>query len=407
MASTSMFKSPRNEGKAARRLSAAIARALSCCLRAAPARPHGLVAVGACLTLCIQLAPGTENSKLGLLYNSLLAEPSKPVFVAFEREILVPKRPPKEKMLRLPDGREMRLNVPDKDFFAFFALGQAFIISYSGKSVVTNLESLLLADELTGFDGDDYWSLSLNHPITFGSHSGPAKSINRLKIIPKTDMGGYSEEAEPPPGANIMWLAAEGYSVAQLGCRYRLRHAPVLHGELMSLDVDDARQRNLTGRILSFAGTTPTEIEYTSMLPGTVTRVELDPQRELMVITQRAAMGTERVLSRISYRLCSASLIEPEAATKAKLSWRAYYSSAGELRTIVSSNRVQHLAAVTNQHLILGPALVHPPLAANMRLGTPRRFVVIAVIGVISAGALWLSARRTGLPKSKKEANEE
>jgi hypothetical protein len=373
-----------------RRLSSATGTPSLSFLHRKPPLRNRLLLAGFLFIVVAPQAPAAGESKLGTLYTAFLGDPAKPIFVAFERDIQVPQRPSGDKMQRLPDGRIVRITTPAKDYFALLAVKDLFIISYSQKPVVTNLESLTLADELNGFDGDEYWTLSLNHPITLGTTIHGPKAVNRLTIVPKADMRS-EDHNQPSSGASIKWLAAEGYAVARFGCRYPIMKSPVLRGRTLNMEVKDGERSLISGTILSYSGALPREIEYASMVPGTVTTVELDEQQDTLLVTHKSPGSVGGILSQTTFRVLS--VMQPQAEAMPMLTWRSYHRAGGELRTVVSSNRSDYMASISNTNLILGNSVTRPARSENAASGALKQTVIILVLACSTIGALWLLAK--------------
>ena len=208
-------------------------------------RPFGsLLCLARLVSLCSVasfLTPSAFATEglLAKLYRQFLSDGNPEVFVAFERETLVPKFPTGSQEIRLKNGSTVKLQLQEhRDYFTYSRFGTNFIISFSQKNILTNETDLSKADGLSGFDGSYFWSLSLNNPIRFvprgqaqtGSVAA-AQLFNRLTLVPQTEavreQGQFQSDAKL---AAITGLEAECLSVVQFGSTSPLQTPPQTTG---------------------------------------------------------------------------------------------------------------------------------------------------------------------------------
>lgn len=366
-----------------------------------------------CATLCtLSLAVVSSRSaedKLASLYNLFFAEPEKPVFVAFEREIRVPQRPKGQEPHVLPDGRMIWLITPESDFSGFFKSGRAFVVSYAQKPVATNLDTLALADELCGFNGTEYWRLTLNKPARFGKpvFSADSKtvvdSINILTVIQKTHEQTQRASPGMSPHSHVMGVAAEGLTVTQFGCPYPVRKAPTIHGDSLLIEVElSTTNAVLTGRMYEVESGLPRRIEYSQRQIGETIVVELNPENDTMVLTRRAGSNDGPVLCQIGYRLLSVYSPVGEDEMPQIVSYQRYLAGAGPVQAFVKSNAATYIGKLgTNGSVELEARLAeHRGPAAPVSRGVIRA-ILLGISLAPAAGAAWLLLIRGRIKRNR------
>jgi hypothetical protein len=305
--------------------------------------------------VCLMLNTNSSYAgQLETLYNAFLAGPAQPVFVAFDREILVPKREYQDKEVRLSDGRVIRMRTPSKDFFGMLKADERMLLSYSLAFKVTSVDTFNQADTLQGFDGNEYWSLSLNNPIkmlsakTGGGIVQTNQSLNRLRIVPRSevsaDLGGTTPYI---PTANLVGLLDEGLLVSQFGCSRTLERAPTTStGGWLQLNVKGstgpirAKKSNLASNGL------PKSIEYPSPTGKGSILVELSQEEDTITIT-RGSGG--RVYTKIIYHIIAAYQPQSPRDLTPLFSWKAYQKDAGPVKVTLRTNHSDFASEIADE----------------------------------------------------------
>lgn len=362
--------------------------------------------IGAGLLLNTNIYAGQLSS----LYDAFIAGPSQPVFVAFEREILVPKRAPQDKETRLSDGRVIRMKTPGKDYFGFLRADERMLLSYSLTVEVTNIDSFAHADTLQGFDGNEYWSLSLNYPIQMlsarsrGGTVQTNKALNRLRIVPRSelsaDVGGATQYI---PTVNIVELLHEGLLVSQFGCSRPLEGAPTSTDSWLQLSAEGsrepirARQSNLSPNGL------PKTIEYPSASGYDDMLVELSQEDNTLTITRRAR---GRVYLKILYHILAVYQPQSPLNVSPLFSWKTYQGDAGPLEITLRTNHSDFVAGIGKDGEVEKKRALPTSVAfANVRgRGTSvRRSLVLGCLALITTIAMAFLFRSVSKQKAKPE----
>lgn len=331
---------------------------------------------------------------LAKLYRQFLSDGNPEVFVAFERETLVPKFPTGSQEIRLKNGSTVKLQLQEhRDYFTYSRFGTNFIISFSQKNILTNETDLSKADGLSGFDGSYFWSLSLNNPIRFvprgqaqtGSVAA-AQLFNRLTLVPQTEavreQGQFQSDAKL---AAITGLEAECLSVVQFGSTSPLQTPPQTTDSYLVLAnaSGHTRRARLVGSTFS-----PAEINYTET-ESAMAAVLLDYGTDTLTIT-RSTPQDGKIFFQARYRIF-AFRVPPERHGQAFFSWLSYKGGAGN----VVANLVTNGATVSLDFKDLvtfqpGRVLVEPTLVNAKRASA--KYVIYFLFASVTASAailLW------------------
>jgi hypothetical protein len=331
---------------------------------------------------------------LAKLYSQFLSDANPEVFVAFERETLVPKFPTGGQEIRLKNGSTVKLQLQEhRDYFTFSRFGSNFIISFSQKNMLTNETDLSKAEGLSGFDGTYYWSLSLDSPIRFvprgaaqtGSAAG-SQLFNRLTLVPQTEalrqQGQFQSDAKL---AAIKGLEAECLSVVQFGSTSPLQTPPQTADSCLVLTDASGQTRRapLVGSRFS-----PVEINYTESESARAA-VLLDYGADTLTIT-RSSHRDGKIFFQARYRIF-AFRVSPERHGQALFSWQSYKGGAGN----VVANLVTNGATVALDFKDLlafqpGRVLVRPTMMNAKRVRS--KYGIYFLFGLVTASAailLW------------------
>lgn len=363
--------------------------------------------------VCLMLnANSSDAGQLETLYNAFLAGPGQPVFVAFDREILVPKREFQDKEIRLSDGRVIRMRTPSKDFFGMLKVDDRILLSYSLTFKVTSVDTFNQADTLQGFDGNEYWSLSLNNPIkmlsaeTRGGIVQTNQRLNRLRIVPRSevssDLGGTTPYI---PTANLVGLLGEGLLVSQLGCSRTLERAPTSTGSWLLLSVEGstepirAKESNLAPNGL------PKTIEYPSPTGKGSILVELSQEENTITITRRSG---ERDYTKILYHILAAYQPQIPRDLTPLFSWKAYQRDAGPVKVTLRTNHSDFAAEIADEaKLEVKRPLPTSVAFANLQhqgVGV-RRTLVLGSLALLTTVASVFLFRSLKTPNKTRERN--
>jgi hypothetical protein len=338
-----------------------------------------------------------RESLLSNMYRQFLADANSEVFVAFERETLVPKFPSGGQEIKLKNGSTVRLQLEEhRDYFTFSRSGSNFIISYSQNRAVTNESDLLKAEGLSGFDGDFYWSLSLDHPLKV-SPRGPAqdgsmpapKSSNRLTLVPEAEamhkQGQFQSDAKL---AAIRGLEAECLSVVQFGRTKQLQARPeVADSTLVLTDADgQIRRASLMGSQFN-----PAALKYIES-ESTKAEATLDYGADTLTIT-RSSSRDGKIYFQARYRICA--LRSPsEHHGQAFFSWQSYREGAGSvIATLMTNGATVALDVRDGQAFQPGRVLVQPLPVLKPPVPKYPIYLLFALTTVSACLLLWQLTR--------------
>lgn len=321
------------------------------------------------------------------LYSAFLSNGGCDVFVSIERETLLPKREGGIREVRLPNGGMATINLWTKDYLAICKHGSNFICAYSSKKPIQALEQIGESEELLGFDGEYYWSLALNKPVTlrFGNTNGvsdmPATvSFNPLTIIPRS-------EASRPAGqfqtniklATILGLAAEGLSVLQFGLKSARPESPGIskNPDRVTIGPDILQ---VDGDIMK-----PIALRHRELDSKSEVTVRLDYAEDIITVL-RASQAKPYFEAR--YRLLQVKPIAPLQA--AFFSWRTHKEQAGNTINMLVTNGMTVEAIFTNNAVETGAVMDRP---VNAQSGVKSKSVIWVLFGMATLAAVLLARR--------------
>jgi hypothetical protein len=354
------------------------------------ARPVSLCLMVSFLTSSAFAAEGL----LATMYRQFLADGSPEVFVAFERETLVPRFPTGSQEIRPSNASTVRLQLQEhRDYFTFSRFGTNFIISYSEKHMLTNETDLTKADGLSGFDGAYYWSLSLDNPIRFIPKEqpetgpvAPGQLFNRLTLVPRTEAvhqeGQFRSAAKL---AAITGLKAECLSVIQCGFPGPLE-TPLHTADSYLVLTNGSGQAQRARLVGSPFG--PTEISFMESEAAKV-GATLDYDADTLTVTRSTPMDG-KIFFQARYRIF-AFRVPSERHDQAFFSWSSYKRSAGN----VVANLVTNGATVSLEFKDMltfqpGHVLVQPTTLKGRQAGP--KYVIYLLFALVTASAgilLW------------------
>jgi hypothetical protein len=320
---------------------------------------------------------GAQEGKVAEICSHFLGGTNSSGLIAFTREITFP-RPP-------PGGFP-------RQYFTYCWTGDTFIIAYSGTRAATNVADLVSADKLYGFDGDAYWSLTLNYPsrTTVGKDDAvplpPARVANSLLVISKDEVGKErGQYVSPPALGGILALAEECRGIIQLGFPRNSAGAPVISGRAISL------QGAGRGAAAEFVGRPdrPEKIEHS----GPPRRsVGLDYANELMLFT--GLQGTNSVrISEVRYHIL---LVQDAVAATDTFSWQTYNASAGPVVGQVVQDGATRRARVLSNNALAPGAVITParPIRGGRAKSSPILLVtLVALVGAAPPLLIYLRRR--------------
>jgi hypothetical protein len=308
-------------------------------------------------------------------------------FVSFTRHWIYPAATINETKITQNDGTTIEFFPLDNDYYAFMRKDPYFLIAHSVSNAILSPNDLLKADSLSGFDGEYYWSLSLNKPLgsideTKGDNGEikqeRAFSFNRLELIP-------AKEGQRNPGAVASQLdyVRELTSVAQLGYPELINPEILTSGQWLTV------QPRLGGKILAkMIGTTnrPHRIEYSMSDPQLGLASNLDYSKN--TITLHQTKENHRI-SEVEYKILSVNL--PDLNANSNLfSWRRYKDAAGDLVSMMTeNNNTYQIKILTNGNIKQGIT----PIYQGNNPSQGRKWGILGGLMVLSFSSAFLIQR--------------
>ncbi len=345
------------------------------------------------LILLAGLSIRADDGRLGHLYLRFLANDGNSLgFVAFSRELVFPQQ---RRPATTNYGSYQTIGDSRFWYYAYCWEGQKYVIALSKRNVVSNVTELGSADSLEGFDGQFYWSLTLNYP-TRSYREGKdhvfdtlVEAHNSLDLIPKDEPAWEkANSVRDPMVAALNERIAECRRVTQFGCSYLLAQSPRIKENTLILKAAELPTNVLNGEILvEITGSTsrPQTLSYSGgpphgMPPAFI--VSNDYARDTMTIDRLSVRGTQKAFE-VRYGLL-ASEIPTAAALDSLFSWRTYVTNFGEVVAEIVTNGVTR--GIDPSLLQAGQ---HPSKPKPVGKMPPKAFVVL-FFGVTIVGAALL-----------------
>lgn len=337
---------------------------------------YALPTILACTTLtCLGQ---TNDGRLLDLYHGFVRDANCHAFVCFERERVIPKPASESRVFKI-DGTHTGKILPQSpvDYFELCQNDTTFLVAYSAKGPVTNLYGSNIIEQLYGFDGGQYWSLSLNLPVRT-----PTGSFNRLTVIPSREAAQTQKHFR----SDIHFITVqetdkECLRVMQMGCPKPLRSAPRFLDDRLDLG-------SSTGiNDVSYVGSPddPTEIDYIDAYNNR-TSAFLDYGANLLTI-RKSHSGT--VFSEFRYRILETGK-QPESQSKELCSWQTYRKTAGNLiGTLITNGATIKLEIDQSGTIKPTYTLVRPEPVKTMPFERKSRMLTIYILFIVAtAGAV-------------------
>ena len=268
--------------------------------------------------------------------------------------------------------------------------GSNYIAADSKRGPATNVEALAAADYLYGFDGRDYWymTLSLDYQVSAPDQPngtpafrGKGQAKYKLTILPKAEVDADRKQGRDiPQNFHIVErYDLERERLTQFGFESPLDGLPQIQGaRLVATEIiPQGGRRKMT---LDITGPP----ERPEMLTGNASNsepynVSLDYEHEGMEIDELSKYGPIPVtVSR--YRILAWNTNAPPTKS-AIYSWRNYQPGAPGVDSIIITNGVDHkVVASGNGQVVVGRALGPPPPLASP---WPRIQIVIGIVLVL------------------------
>jgi hypothetical protein len=364
---------------------------------------HRLYSLLCCIGLISPLKVVAADDMVDHLYDGLLKNNNSYTFVCFERQIVIPAPPPAGKAYVSPNGAQIIAPQATTQYVAFCREGARFITAFSQGRRLQKPTDLTLADTLTGFDGSNYWRLTLNNPIQLRSPAQmtnlgtpPTLSYNSLTIIPNTEVVRQNSDVKPTYQLlGIRGFMRECLSVIQLGFdRDLLSVRPIDVGTL------GFHSTSNTGPVfvhLLGEAARPNELRY-SPSSGSTTTAILDHRNNILRI-QRSFNG--RLSFDARYHLlavgpASFTIVDP-------YSWQTYKNSATNLQPTLVVDGSSFEARITESNSIIVGAMLHAPVtpAKTRSVGLARAVVLSMFIALtIAAGIMCTKSFRGGTDRT-------
>jgi hypothetical protein len=352
---------------------------------------HRLYSLLCCIGLISPLKVVAADDMVDHLYDGLLKNNNSCTFVCFERQIVIPASPPAGKTYVSPNGAQIITPQATPQYVAFCREGSRFITAFSQGRRLEKPSDLTLADTLTGFDGSNYWRLTLNSPIQLRSpaqmtnlDAPPTLSYNNLTIIPNTEVGRPDSDVKPTYQLlGIRGFMMECLSVVQLGFdRDLLSVRPIGVGTL------GFQSSSNTGPVIVNSlgeAARPTELQYPAF-SGITTTAILDHRKSMLTI-KRSFNGSVSFEAR--YHLLA---VGPAAFTVVDpYSWQTYKNSATNLQPTLIHDGASFEARVTESNSIIVGKMLHPAVtrAKTRSVGLARAAVFsMFIVLTIAAGIM-------------------
>jgi hypothetical protein len=347
---------------------------------------RGLKWLGRVLPLVVCLlasAVRAENSLVEQLYTLFLADPGDGTFVSFEHEVLIPERHNETRQVKLANGKTAELHLSGKDYYAFMKAGDHFLAAHSARPVVTNLSGIMQADQIVGYDGNDYWEFDPGAAVKMHvekSSNSPASDVDygRLTVVhPDSRRTGTNLE---PALMMVKGLAYEGYCLTYLGCAYPLAVKPVIE-DGNRLKLVDPLSKPLLAELKFQGGSAPSEIKYLST--NIYFDVGLDSAQNAVSIKY---IYTNKVFRHTVYRLSSVASV-PQADADKMFSWQSFAGSKKQphLLAFLVDRGITSQAEIRDGELMPVAKLYRTPPPGNPGAG-PRRAVVVILVALTGIG---------------------
>jgi hypothetical protein len=293
------------------------------------------------------------NHSTAMLYHQFVNDPKAPIFIHFERKIIVPKPTFSDgEKVTLPNGSVSVLNIPEHQFFAFCKSGRTFVIAISTTPIVNSSSAFTNADELIGFDGETYWRFRPRSVQTVSAN----KSVLFDVLTIFSDSDGHNNQASS--SADIELDAIKGeveecFSVAQFGYTNSIENSPHINGSEMIAKNTDGQQQS--ARLNFGGGDIPSTFEYKPTNAGTlvpvtieepgqspvalklfplVVSVAIDTQTETLTITRSSK---NHVVNQTQYHLLSVQKTLDQNIDSL-FSWRTYLRNITNTIGILKTN---------------------------------------------------------------------
>lgn len=334
-----------------------------------------------------------QDSKVASLYKYFSSNEDLPVFITFERNGLIPERHKGTQDITFKDGTTGKLHFLDKDYISFCFYKSNYVIAFSESNPVLNVNEFTSSEELYGFDGTSYWMLDLTMPITV-SNAGPTNtsripsslSFNRLILIPKEEaLLAQKRFQNDVTLAAIRGLAAECWSVANVGCEFQLLKHPRTENSKIVIEGIDGEMRNAT---IVGDQAMPGELIYDELADGKRLEVKLD-QHDDSIVIQRSVKTNIYFQSR--YRLLAFGML-PIDNSAALYSWRSYKDKVGNIIGAYLTNGAMVQIDFSKQgQMKLGD--VTSPAIPNMQSKGLPKAIIYVLFTLVTASAVFLAYR--------------
>lgn len=240
------------------------------------------------------------------------------------------------------------------------------------------------AQTLAGFDGSNYWDMTLDFPQRVYLKTGedkelfpPVSEANMLTIVPgdepSRDQGRYRLDVALRV---ITALAAECRRVVQFGCGKLLSGPPQIAENNLTLD-EAASARLVTVRVAGNINR-PSGLSYES--PPAL-RVSLLYDQDTIQIEMLSLQATN-VVSRTRYHLLAVSSTD-DSLGDSMFSWRKYRPSEGELQAEVVRDGARHMGLVKDNGEVAAGRMLVPatPISGGRSVWLIVALVLIALLG--------------------------
>ncbi len=340
-----------------------------------------------------------RESKVERLYQEFLtADSNSSGFITFSRELSVPQSrrtaESKGNTNGASDSSVARSSGSNLWYYACGWVGMKYIIALSREKPLVKLSDIPYAQTLEGFDGTNYWELSLNFPTKsylLEKTPGPRTPIdmhNNLTLIPKDEpLRERGKYVLDPMLSSILERIGECRRVCQFGFSYPLSKSPEISSNSLILRSAGLPTNMPNGIVVEVAGKMehPDTLNYSAEPPKGLPpayAVAVDYANDALVITRLSKRGHK--VNEVSYRILAVDAPAPGGLAK-MLSWAFYKEDAGDITAeIVTDGFTRKLDSETMR--VGGITALPTPIVKK-----PASLIYVAImLGVTVLGGLLL-----------------